>query len=123
MDMAAVAGEDGLAAQEPSNHDERGIEQRDEEGQERSGHAQEGGGFLTPDDAVAAEQETQEEAARIAEEDGSRVKVVAQESEEGADQGRGGKGQRNVGLEQRGDQHGSGGEKPETGGQTIHAVD
>ena len=122
MDVATVGGEDGLPAQEPSNHNERGVEQGNEEGQERSSHAQDGGGFLAPEDAVAAQQETEEEAAGIAQEDGGGVEVVAQESDEGADQGRGGEGERNVGLEERGGEHGGGGEEPETGGEAIDAV-
>src|ERR1019366_10344759 len=122
MDVVSVGGEDGLPAQEPSNDDQRGVEQGNEESQERSGHAQDGGGFLAREDAVAAQQETEEEAAGIAQEDGGGVEVVAQESDEGADQGRGGEGERNVGLEERGGEHGGGGEEPETGGEAIDAV-
>jgi hypothetical protein len=122
MDVAAVGGEKGLAAQEPANHDQRGIEQGDEEDQERSGHAQDSGGFLAPKDAVAAEQETEKEAAGITEKDGGGIEVVAQESEEGADQGHGGEGERNVGLEERGEEHGGGGEEPEAGSEAIDAI-
>jgi len=123
MDVAAVGGEDGLPSQEPSSHDEGGIEKRDEERQERGGHPQDGGGFLAPENAVAAEQETEEEAAGVSQEDRGRTEVVAQESEECTDQGRSGKGERNVGLEERGDQHGGSSEDPETGGEAIDAID
>ena len=123
VDVAAIGCEDGFAADEAAGDGEGGIEERDGEGHEGGRHAEEGRRLLAPEDAVAAEQETDEEAAAIAEEDGRGVEIVAEEAQEGADEGRGGEGEPHVAGEQRGHEGGDGREEADAGCESIHAVD
>jgi len=66
VNVAVVGGEDRLAAQEAPDDREPDFKRRQRQRHHRSGHTQHVGGFLAPEDAVAAEQGTDEQAAGIA---------------------------------------------------------
>jgi hypothetical protein len=123
VDVAAVRAEDRLAPEKAPDDGEKRIEQRKGESHQRGGHAQDGGRFLAPDDTQAAEHEADEQAAGIAEEDGSGIEVVAKETEEGARQRGDGNGQREITVQQGGDESGDGGEQADARSESVHAID
>jgi len=112
-----------LAPEEAPDDGEKRIEQWKGESHQRGGHAQDGGRFLAPEDTQAAEHEADEQAAGIAEEDGSGIEVVAKETEEGARQRGDGNGQREITVQQGGDESGDGGEQADTRSESVHAID
>ena len=68
MDVAAIGAEDGLVSEETADDGEPGIEKWNRECHQGRSHAEDGGGFLAPEDSVAAEEEADQEAAGIAQE-------------------------------------------------------
>jgi hypothetical protein len=100
-----------------------GIQEGHGEGHQGRRHPQNRGRLMTPEDAVAAEQEAYGEASGVTQEDGCRVEVVAKEAEQRAGERRGGQGERQVVGEQSAEQDCDGGEQAGPGGQAVHAVD
>src|ERR1039458_934301 len=90
MDVAAVSAKDGLAPEKAPRDGEGGIQKGDGQRNERSGHTEESGGFLGPDDAEAPEEEAYAEASGIAKEDRGWIDIVAEEATEGAGERSGG---------------------------------
>src|ERR1019366_9520910 len=110
-------------AEETADDGEPGIEERNGKGQEGGSHAEHSGGFLTPEQPIAAEEEADEEAAAIAQKDGGGIEVVAQKAEESGSEGGSGEGQRNIVLEQGRYQSGEGGEESDSSGEAIAPTD
>jgi hypothetical protein len=63
VDVAAISAEDGLASEETADDGEASIQERNRKCDQGRGHAKDSGGFLAPENTVASEQETNEEAA------------------------------------------------------------
>src|ERR1700676_2790355 len=55
VDVAAIGAEDGLASEETADNGETGIQERNRKRDQGRGHAQDGGGFLAPENTVTAE--------------------------------------------------------------------
>ena len=96
VDMAVIGAEDGLASEETADDGEAGIQKRNRECDQGRSHAQDGGGFLAPENAVTAQEEANKEAARVTQENGGRIEVEAQNAQESSSEGNGGNGQSNV---------------------------
>jgi hypothetical protein len=99
MDMAPVGGENGLAADQPAGDGQHDIEEGQRESDQRGGHAQQGEGLARPNDAVAAKQETDEEASAVPQEDGGRAEIVTKKAKQATRHRQRGAGQRAVALE------------------------
>lgn len=123
MDMPAVRTKDRLASEKASHYGESGIEERDCQRNERSGHAKQGGGFLTPDDAEASEEETDRQATAIAHKDGCWMEVIGKKPKEGTEERGGNDCQGIVTTDDGAQEGGGGGEKSNSYGEAIEAVD
>src|ERR1700676_3042937 len=55
VNMAAIGNEDGLTSQETTDNGEARIQERNRKRDQGRGHAQDGGGFLAPENTVTAE--------------------------------------------------------------------
>ena len=55
VDVAAIRSENGLTTQESPHDGERSIQKRDRKRHQRRGHAENGRGFLAPQDAVTTQ--------------------------------------------------------------------
>ena len=116
VDVAVIGAEDGLSPEETADDGDAGIQKWNRECDQGRGHAQDGGAFLAPENAVTAQKEADKEAARVAQENGSRIEVESENAQESASEGNHGNGQRNVMVEESGYQSGDGGEETDTGG-------
>ena len=123
VDVAAVGAEDGLASEETAGDGEAGVQKWDRECDQGGGHAQNGGGFLAPENAVAAQKKADQEAARVAQKNGSRIEVEAQKAQEGSSERNGRNGEWNVVLEEGGNQDGGCCEQTNAGGKAVHSID
>jgi len=116
MDVPVIGAEDGLVSEEAADNREPGIQERNRECNQRCGHGQNCGGFLAPDYGITAQKKADKEAARVAKENGGRIKVEAQNGYESSSEGEGGNSQCNVVIEESGNQNGYGGQETDTGG-------
>lgn len=123
VDVAVIGAEDGLTSEETADDGEAGIQERNRECDQGRGHAEDGGGFLAPENAVTAQKEADREAARVAQEDGGRIEVEAQDGQESSSERNGGNGQLNVVHEESGYQSGCGDEETDTSSQAVHSID
>jgi hypothetical protein len=99
------------------------LQDRHGHGQQRCRHAEQGDRFLAPDNAEATEQKTDQQASAIAQEDGSRIEVIAEKPEQGAGQRHGRDGQGEVALDQRFENYGEGRQQTNSASQPVEAVD
>ena len=81
MDMAEIGPKDGLMAEKAAHDGQSRIEERNGKGHEGGGHAEDGGGFLAPEQGKAAEEEADQETTAVAQKDSGGVEIVAQETE------------------------------------------
>src|ERR1700722_9094811 len=100
VDVFAVGGEDGAAADEAGNHRERGFKNRQSKRNDGDGNGDDGRSFLCAFQSQRAQQETDEETAGISEKDGGWVEVIAKKAEDCASQRNGHHGNQSWPVEQ-----------------------
>src|SRR6266576_4583810 len=81
MDMLTVGGEDRSSADEAADHRQDRFENRQAEGDYRNRDRNDGRRLLRTIECEGAEQETNQQAARVTQKDGRRIEVVAQKSQ------------------------------------------
>lgn len=108
VDVAVIGGEDGLVSEETAEDGDTSIQKWNRKCNKGRSHAQDSGGFLAPEDAVAAQEEADQEAAGIAKENRGRIEVEAQNAQESSSERNSGNGQSNVVSEESGYQRGQG---------------
>src|SRR5690348_1026744 len=86
MNMLAIASKNRTATDQPAKNRKRSVENGQAKRNDRNGNGHNGRGFLSAVERERAQQETDIEAAGIAEKDGSGIKVVAQKSNDRAGQ-------------------------------------
>jgi hypothetical protein len=116
VDVTMIGAEDGLASEETADDCDSGVEEWNRECDKGRGHAQNGGAFLAPENAVTAQQEADKEAARVAQKNRGGIVVESQNAQESSSEGNGGNGQSNVMVEQSGYQSGHCREETDTCG-------
>src|ERR1700692_140532 len=111
-----IGAEDGLASEETPEDGDAGIQKWNRECDQGRGHAQGGGGFLAPENAVTTQKEADKKAARVAQENGGWIEVEAQNAQQSSSKRNGGNRQSNIVLEKSGYQSGRGGEETDSRG-------
>ena len=86
MDVGSVGAEQRLAAQGTPHHRERGIEDRQSEGDDGNADGDQRGAFLRARQRQRAKKEADKQAAAVTQKDGRRIEVIAQEPQDGAGQ-------------------------------------
>src|SRR6267143_3336413 len=81
VDVVVISVKQGLCAQEPPEDREGHIEDGQAEKNNRNGHRYNGSRFLQTLHRQCAEHETDKETARVAEKDGCRIEIEAQETQ------------------------------------------
>src|SRR5579875_3545873 len=119
MDVATVGAEDGFLAEKAADDGDQYFGDREGERHQRGRHAETGRRVTIPHEAVAAEQEADQQAARIAEKHRSGIEVVAQETEEAADEGQDGQRQLRVVIDDGRHEKTYGGEQSDAGGEAV----
>ncbi len=82
VDVTVVGTEDALAPKETPDDGDASVQEWNRECDQGRGHAKDGGRFLTPENAVTAQKEADEQAARVAKENGSGIEIEAQNAQE-----------------------------------------
>ena len=123
VNVSPVGRENGFVAKETPENTEAHFKQRQGERHGRGRHAQHGCGFLAPNDAVGPQQESDQQAAAIAQKDRRRIEIVEKEGDQCADQRRCRQGQRNIPLQNRRYDRGQGGHHADSGGESVDPVD
>src|SRR5579864_1157106 len=80
MDMLTVGGEDGPSADEAADDREHCLKNRQAEGDDGNRDGNDGRRLLRAVESQGAQEKSDEQAAGIAQEDGRRIEIVAQES-------------------------------------------
>src|SRR5208283_2389887 len=123
MDVLGVGGKDGASADQAAQNGEGGLENRKSEGNYRNGDGDDGGSLLGAFEGEGAQQKSDEEAAGVSQEDGRRIEVEAEESEDGAGERDGHHGDEGVSVEQRDNEGHQRREQGRACGKAIQAID
>lgn len=86
MDVLVIGGEDGASADEAADNRESRFKNRQSERDDGDGYGNDRGSLLRTIEGEGTEQEPDKQAAGITQEDGCRIEVVTQKSEDGARQ-------------------------------------
>src|SRR5579871_6667807 len=82
VNVIAIRSENGLVAEKAPDDGKARIEDRDSQGHHRRRHSQDGGRLLRPEHTEAAQKKADHQAARVAQKDGSRIEIVAEETDQ-----------------------------------------
>ena len=121
--MGLVRRRHPLAVLEPAGDDERRVDDRHREDEQRQQQHDRGGRLQKPLDRHRREEEAEDECARAAHEDPRREEPVAEEADAGSGDDR--REDRRVRLPQREREHGEGdaGDPADAGGEAVHPVE
>ncbi len=84
VDMLAIGSENRATADQPPQDGKQRFQNRQSERDHWDGHSHEGRRFLRPCQSQGAEHETDEQAARVTQENRGRIEVKAKKSQDGA---------------------------------------
>src|SRR5438270_65509 len=122
MDVFAVGGEDRSSADQTAKDGERRLQNGQSERNNRDGNGNDCWGFLRALQSQSAEHESDEQAARVAEEDGRGIEVVAEEADDRASQRDGHHGDKIWPIQERHDEGHQSREQSGSSGKTVEAV-
>src|SRR5579875_2760205 len=122
MNVIAVCAENGLTAEKTPHNGERCIQKRDRQGNNGSSHAQQGCRLLTPEHAIASQQESDEQASAVPQKNSCGVEVISQKSNQTPDQRNSRQGKVHVVLHACGKQGGGARNQRHSGREPIYSV-
>src|ERR1700756_1021141 len=123
MDVLTVGGEDGSSTDEAADDREHCLENRQAEGDDGNRDGYDGRRLLRTIECKGAEQETNQQAARVTQKDGRRIEVVAQKSQNRACEGDGHDFDQRGAMQKRHRENDHRGEQSGSGGQAVETVD
>ncbi len=123
MDVLTVGGEHGSSADEAADDREHCLENRQAERHDRDRDGNDGWRFLRTIESQGAQEKSYEQAARITQEYGRRIEVVAQKSQDGACKSDGHDFDQRGAVQERDCEDDHRGEQSGSGGQAVEAVD
>src|SRR6266849_8226486 len=122
MNMLAVGGENGTAADETSQDGERGFKNGQAKRNYWDGDGHDGGRFLRALQGQCAEQKADEEAAGVAEEDCGRIEIESQKAQDGSGKGNCHHSDQRRPIQQRYDECNQGRKQCGSGCQTVETI-